>query len=499
MVLAVAYAEHTEPLVMSGVASVEARVHLAQRYLALDAAERRDRLVGAPPLPTPLYPDARPFARDARAALAVDPAAALTLAEAWVVAALRGPAARYEAALAAKPVVLRGEANPVPLRAVVAASMCERNGARREALMTAAEALFDETREPARAVVHAMRDALAALDPALRDATLPQVPDVDGVLAVTEDLWRELDLRVRRTMELDPARLHWSDRLHTLQGPSVAAQVPPATWSALAVRWWERVGLEPAARGVRDALGASSPRATGVHALITEPGARALLGGQPSPTAWDAAAVLGAGSVLAGSVIARGTWSAHRRGVDRASDGALHALGRRLLHDRTFLRRSAQVDAAPRERVTVEALHAEVARVRLDAVLGRFTRAAVERAPELNARFVAALNGAWGVAPALSWAVHLAADAFATGASLGTHWGRRALGSGIEVALREQLRARFDEDWHRNPRTGEWLRGELDAMRVLGAKSWLEGVGADVSPAALAKRLAEDFEDARRP
>ena len=480
-------------------ASIEARTHAAAQLLALDAAARRDHLVGAAPQEYPRPPDARTFAEDARAALALDPAAAALLAEAWLTASTRHALARREAALAARPLALRGEARPLPARGALSAALSERNGARREAILVALDDRMRDERERAREAVEAIRAAVDALDPALRDALLPH-EDADAVLAATDDLWRELDARALRWLELDPSRVRWGDRLHALHGPSVPAQVPPATWSALAVDWWERVGLDLALRGVRDALDASSREAAGVHAIVTEPGARATLAGRTSPSAWGAAEVLGAGSVAVGAVLARGLWAAHRRGVDRVSDGALHALGRRLLHDRSFLRRAAMVDAAARERVMLEALHAELARVRLDAALGRFVRDALDRAPELGARFVAQVTRAWGVAPSPGWAVHLAADALASGGALGAMWGRRAAGSSVEVALRERLRARFDEDWHRNPHVGEWLRGALDALRGLGWRGWLEaeGVDARAGGAALAKRLAEDFDEARR-
>lgn len=483
---------------MSGPVSMEARAHAAAYLLALDALERRDHLLGEVAQEYPRLPDARTFAADARSAMRFDPAAAALLAEAWLVASMRRPSARYEAALAAKPLALRGEARPIALRAAVSAAVTERNGARREAVLAATDARLRDARDAARDAVDALRDATGALDPALRDALLPNDAEADATLSATEDLWRELDLRATRALELDPARLRWGDRLHALLAPSVATQVPPATWSALSVGWWERVGLDGALRGVRDALSASSREGTGVHVIVTEPGARATLAGRPSPSGWDAGEVFGAGAVAAGSVLARGISPAHRRGVDRVADGALHALGRRLLHDRAFLHRAAQLDAAPRERVMLEALHAEVARVRLDAVLARYTRLALDRAPELGVRFVDDVTRAWGVAPSPGWAVHFAADALASGAPFGGAWGRRAVGSRVEAALRARLRERFDEDWHRNPRSGEWLRGAMDAIRSLGWEAWREAEGIEASADALARRLAEDFAAARR-
>lgn len=371
---------------MKSVASLEARVHAAARLLALDALATRDALVGAAPQPSPPWPDASTFAADARAITELDPAAGALLAEAWLVSATRRASVRYAKSLAAKPLAMRGEREPIALRGTVSAAMTERNAARREAVTVAADARALETRDAAREMVESLRRGADALPAELLDTVLPD-EDPSAVLAATEDLWRELDARTVKAREIDPARVRWSDRLYSLVGPAVLAQVPPATWSALSVDWWARVGEEGACAGVRDAMGASSRDARGVHALVTDPGARAVLAGRAAPSAWGAAEVMGAGSVAAGSVVARGLWVAHRRGIDRVSDGALHALGRRLLHDREFLHRAAQVDRGAREAVMLDALHAELARVRWDAALGRFVRDALRRAPELGARY----------------------------------------------------------------------------------------------------------------
>ena len=473
------------------VVSIEARVFTAARVLSLLSDSRRAQIAERAEGPKPPLPDARGFALDASAVLPLDPAAAALVAEAWVESALRLPRARHEQARVKHPVVLREETHPLALQGIRSVVGSERSAPRREALLGAYTARLADIAAASRAVVDSLRGAMDALPAALRDVHAPSVDDVDALLAATDDLWRELDQRVLRALELDPGRLTWGDRLRSFAGPSLVREVPPATWSALALVWWSRVGLEAALRGVRDHLGASSPQGAGVYAVVDAAEGRAWLLGRPSPTAWDAAEVLGAGSVCAGAVAARGLWAAHRRGVDRFADGVLHALGRRLSHERSFLRRSAQLDGLARERVRVEALHAEVARLRFDAVMARFTRDALARAPQLGARFAEAITRAWGIAPPPTWAPHLVTAAMDAGGPWGGRWGERALGARGEAVLRERLRARFDEDWHRNPHAGEWLRASLDALRVEGVAGWKGDPGMTV--AAQVMRLTEDY------
>jgi hypothetical protein len=381
------------------------RVFIAARTLSLLHDTRRAQIVGRPEGPKPPLPDTRGFALDAAAVLPLDAAAAALCAEGWICAALRLPRARLEQARAKHPVVFREESQPLALQGIRSVVGSERNAPRREAVLAAYTARLGDVARSSRAVVDALRGAFDALPAVLREVHAPAADDVDALLGATDDLWRELDLRVLRGLELDPGRLTWGDRLRSFAGPSLLREVPPATWSALSLGWWSRVGLEAALRGVGDHLGASSSQGEGVYALVDAAEGRALLLGRPAPSAWDAAEVLGAGSVCAGAMAARGLWSAHRRGVDRFADGVLHALGRRLAHEKTFLQRAAQLDGLARERVRVESLHA---------------------------------------------------------------------------VLRERLRARYDEDWHRNPHAGEWLRATLDGLRVEGLRG--EAVGACAGP-----------------
>ncbi|MEZ4392222.1 MAG: hypothetical protein R3A48_14095 [Polyangiales bacterium] len=476
--------------------AMKAKVDAAARYLSMDLEARRAKLLELDPGPVPPRPDASGFARDAAAALALDPASALLLAEAWVCAGLRAPRARYDLAREAAPIRLQEEREPIALQSVRSIVQTERNLPRREAILAAYADSLVTLQRPARAVVDATRGAFEALDPALRDALAPPVDDAREFLTATDELWRELDRRVLRAAELDPTSLRWSDRARSLVGASFVREVPPATWAALGTDWWGRVGLGDALRGVRDALGASSPHGRGVYTLVDPEAGGATLVGHPAPSAWDAAEVIGAGSLAASVARARGAWASHRRGVDRVTDAAFHALGRRLSHERSFLQRVARLDSETRVRVQVEALHAELARLRWDAAMARFFREALERAPAISARFFEAVTSALGASPPMSWAAHLVADAMEPGAPWGSRWGQRVEGARVEVTLRDTLRNQFNEDWHRNPRAGEWLAVAIDRMRATGAASWVERP-EDLCPEAQARRLAEDYAAAR--
>lgn len=478
-------------------AHAHAVVDAAAKFLSMHCDSELARVLRAELPPRPPRPDARGFAAASRDALALDPSSALLLAEAWMRARLREHLARYHAARARRPVVLKEEREPIALQSIRSIVQTEDHAPRREALLAAYADGLHSLQRDARAVVDEMRDAFGALEGSVQNALCPPSRDARAVLAATNDLWRELDERVLRSQGIDRATLRWGERVRSLVGPSVVREIPPATWADLGTRWWERVGLGDALRRVHGALGASSRQAEGVFTFVDPERGVATLAGRPAPSAWDAAEVMGAASRCASTGNARGLWSSHRRGVDRGTDFALHALGRHLLHDRGFLQKVVRLDGATRERVQVEALHGALARIRWDAVMGGFVRDALARTPGLSAGFVESVTAALGAAPPTLWAAHLTAESLEHGGPWGSRWGQRAVGARAEVGLREALRVQFDEDWHRNPRAGEWLVVTMSAMRSRGATAWTER-GELLEPAALGARLAEDYIAARR-
>jgi hypothetical protein len=479
--------------------SLEALEITAVQALAVDADEARTRATGAaPPEHPPRFPDVSSVGERANATREVDPWRAALLAETHLTASRRRAWRALLAEVDRCPVVLRTDDTSLALDAVEAATLVEPNPARREAVQLASTAEAAALRDEARAVIDAVRTSLGALDPSLVTALGLADGGHGDIVDATEDLYRELDAWVCRGLLIDRARLTWADRLRTLQGPATLAAIPSATWASLGARAFERVGLDAALRGVVDDLRPAAPGARGVFARVTAPGERALVAGRASLSAWGAADVMGALSVATLSVTARGPFAGVRRGCDRAVDGVAHALGRRLLGERRFLQREAGVDAAPRERVMLEAAHGEILRVRFDAARSRFAAHVLAKGPEAAARFHDELMRAWGAAPPPAWAPWTAAWMCEAGGFWGAPAAARTLGARVEPLVVDAMRARYDEDWFRNPKASQGLAEVFEAMRAVGVRAWCDARGGAVDAARTAARLAEVARDARR-
>lgn len=479
--------------------SLEALELTAVQALAVDADETRVRATdAAPPEHPPRFPDVSLVGERANDTRPVDPWRAALLAETHLVAARRRAWRALQADAARNPVTLRTDDTSLALDAVEAATIAESNPARREAVQLESTREATALRGESRAVIDAVRDALGSLDPALVAALGLADAGHGDLLDATEDLYRELDAWVCRTQLIDRARLTWGDRLRTLQGPATLAAIPSATWASLGARPFERVGLDAALRGVVDELRPAGPQARGVFAMVTAPGERALVAGRASLTAWGAADVMGALSVATLSVTARGPFAGVRRGCDRAVDGVAHALGRRLLGERRFLQREAGVDAAPRERVMLEAAHGELLRVRFDAARARFAAHVLAKGPEAAARFHDELMRAWGAAPPPAWAPWAAAWMCEAGGFWGGRAAARTLGARVEPLVVDAMRAQYDEDWFRNPKASHGLAAVFEEMRAVGVGPWCEARGGAVDAARTAARIGEVAREARR-
>lgn len=450
--------------------TLEAREHLALRALSRDADAVRARVLDEPEAPAPT-PDTDALAADVARAWALDPALGALLADAYLAGRVRRARLRYETSLRRDPVVLRGETRAFTLDTGLSAMVIDGVAARRDALAAALDDAALSRREAARDAVEALRDGCARVGDAAVEA-LGVAPVDDAVLRATDDLFREVDRAVCRGLSLDAGALRWGDRVRSLAGLEVLRAVPSATWSELGARWWVRLGLGHALRGVRGALRPPTGDAVGVFAAVTEPGERAVVFGRPWRAVWGAFDVLGAVSLAAGSTLAAAPTASRRRGLDRSADGALRALGRRMLLSRTFLAREAGVDGASRERVMLEALHAELARVRLDAVLSRFAWDALHRASDLGARFVDGVTRALGASPSPAWGAHVCVRSFDLGGAWGARWGAAHRGSVEAARVSLWLREQFDEDWHRNPRAGVGLTVALSTLRDGAAGPW---------------------------
>jgi hypothetical protein len=418
------------------------------------------------------WPDAAALTRVARELAEVDRGRAALVGEAAIWMALRAPWARYRAAMAAKgaAVRLRADDVEVPWAALPGAVACEPSRARRELLWAAGDGVAIDLRDEARDVVAALRDATAALGGGLCDALgMGDVDDDAGaVLDATDDAFGELDAWAARQAELDPARLTWPDRLHLGVCPALLRELPPASLGTLGTGWLAGVGLEAAQRAIVDGRRPASDHAEGVEAWVTDPGRRAIVLGRPRLLGYDAGEVLGALTVCVAGVVGGGLSPGQKRGAHRVLDGAAHALGRGLLVEPAFLQRHGGLSGAARERALRAALHAELARVRWDAAMARFTAAAMRREPGMAERFVAEVTRALGAAPSPAWAVHLVARAMEPGGAWPGRSAGRVAGLWCAIATRQRLRERCDEDWFRNPRAGALLRGAWDELRAVG-------------------------------
>jgi len=471
--------------------SLEARELAAAGRLAYDADVQRVRLSELVPGDGPNPCDHRGFAADAAAMEALDPPRATLLAEAFVVGSVAPTQRAYLQARAGVVLRLRPEAPGRAFDTHEAAVMVDPETTRRAAWVVVADAALAGLRRPATAAVEALREALAPLDVSLQARLGFGGFDPRPVLAATDDLLHELDPYIARTRGLDLGRGQWSERLASLAGLTILRALPPATWAELGTGWAARVGLDEALRAVGNGLRPARAEATGVAAVVREAGGRCDLLGRPSQSGMGAQDTLGACGVALGAVLGRGLSPGQRRGLDRASDGLWHALVRRLTLDAGWLTREAEVDAVTRQKVMLEALHAEVLRVRRDAVMATFVADTVARADNLGTRFREGMTAAWGAAPEPGWAVHVAARAMEPAGWWGDRPAARVRGALAEATALGWLRMRFNEDWWRNPRAGDGVRSLGVAWNALGVDGWMAAEGADDAVGALRARFEE--------
>lgn len=473
--------------------SLEAREELAARALEQHAAVVRAELHDVT-LPDFVSVDTSGFGALSAARRATEPARATLLAEAALHGRLRLPRKAYFQALLKHPATVREAGTVTPLLSVASAVTTDPIEVRREAIVRAERASLQLTRAAAQRVVEAIRGAREDLGADPLDALgIPDAPLAEA-LAASEDVWSELDRWTLRAHEIDRTRLTWADRLRSLVAEEIPRQCPPAMWTTAAFGWIDRVGMQRSLARLGSALGASSRQAWGVFPLRTEVSSRAVLEGRPSPAGGSALDVSGSACELLASVGSRAESPGPRLGIDRALAGVLHVLGRRLWLDRRFVARCAAVDPGATESFLLTALHAEAYRVRRDAVNAALVREAITPREGMTQRFLEAQHRAYGVSSDAVVAVHTAARAFEPD----TQWNTRAHGALVEPYVLDALRARYDEDWFRNPKAGEGIVGMIDEMRLIGVKGWCEARGISPSPERLTRRLADAMADARK-
>ncbi len=457
-------------------------------------------------------------------ARAEDTALGVLVAEAWVGPRMRRAQAALEMAWAREPIALAGEA-PVPVDAIENAVTFERNGARRSALWDLACVRAQDHFRPTKQVVEALREragelGCAAPSDLLRALGLSATDGVgvgvgvgvgDGVanlvLDRTEAAYEELDGWALREVELnerviDARRkvLSFDDRLRSLAQPRASAHIALGDRVAASARWLERAGLDGAMRAVVDRVEASSTQSSGVKVRVELEGERVLLQGSEPPSVHGTARIAAAVAEAAFAAMAQLGPARERAGRDRLHRVVWWQLGERLLWAPAFVERELGVDPAHAATVTRAAMHGSLQALRRSAAEAPFVREALEAKNELVVRLRDRTTRALGSAMTPSWTVHVAAAALERRAEA------HCFASLVEAVLYERLRDRLDEDWFRNPRSGEVLRAESALMRTGGALPWLiertaakdEREAIERGAIALSARVSEAFARATR-
>lgn len=486
--------------------STEALEDLASRVRSHTLVRIRARLHDEPP-PKGRGPDPAPLAGRHANVCARDAALGTWLAESVRLATLDAPSERYAQAWRANPVFLRGE-EPIDVRGLACALASEASSRRRAALMQAADDKSLDHAAEARAVVDAFRTVGDVLALNSRDALVEALGWINpasvaqgahAVLDATDDVFRETDDWVRGRLALPRSgELSWTDRLRTVAQVRATELVPLADRVGIASRWLARCGLELALGNVRDVTHPAATMATGVWAHADEPGTRATLFGTPARTVHGVVSFVAATCEATLANTARAPRPAQRAGVDRVHDAVARVLGRRLFLERSFLTREAGIDRGALEPVALELLHAELYASRLEAARGLFALDVIARSSELATRFRTHIVRAVGTAPSPAWAVHECA-AWAL-----TRPGAQAIALALEPRVHASLRDRYDEDWFRNPRAGEWLTDRFAAMRDAGTLVAFarDAPGEDTEPLAVltaaagATRMRDVFRNA---
>jgi hypothetical protein len=265
-------------------------------------------------------------------------------------------------------------------------------------------------------------------------------------------------------------------------------------------RWFSRVGLDGAMRAVVDRVEASSTQSGGVKVRVELEGERVLLLGSEPPSVHGTARIAAAVAEAAFAAMAQLGPARERAGRDRLHRAVWWQLGERLLWAPAFVERELGVDPAHAATVNRAAMHGSLQALRRSAAEAPFVREALEAKNELVVRLRDRTTRALGSVMTPSWTVHIAAAALERRAEA------HCFASLVEAVLYERLRDRLDEDWFRNPRSGEVLRAESALMRTGGALPWLiERTGAkdereaiERGANALGARVSEAFARATR-
>ncbi|MDP3273933.1 MAG: hypothetical protein Q8Q09_01980 [Deltaproteobacteria bacterium] len=377
------------------------------------------------------------------------------------------------------PLALRGE-SPLREHSHESVLVCERELGRRKAVSALVNARAKDLFSLARHALTSLRSAHEPLG--LRDVSqllgalglASDEPLSEGALAATEGLWQELDpwaLResevIEHSREYAAKSITWTDRMRSLAQLRASDAVPLGDRAASCIRWVAQVGLGSTLARIAERTERASVDATGCTITCENPGERVTVRGETAPTV-DGALSLGEafGQALALAHAPSAGPESLRWGADRVHTLVFAALVRRLWTSPSFVTRACGVDASQASRVGLAALHAELLRVRRRAVDAQLVRGSLVGERAGIEQWQQRTQRALGAAPDPAWAVHVAAHALDARAEAHT------LATMIEPLVFEKLRARYDEDFFRNPRAGEGLAVLLDAMRTQGALAW---------------------------
>lgn len=415
-----------------------------------------------------------------------------------------------------------GNAPSTPPLLLEAELRAERGAVRRHALTERVERAEDEARKVAVAVVESLRGAADALPkrpspPAREEAKppprassteTPEVPwegflsalgwaSVDPsrtalrVLEITEDPYRELRAsRMQAILERRSARLPRSEHAALLRCDRADALIPLPDRSGIASRWCERIGLPlPSLSGGIPAPRITGPteRATGPLVLLTgDLEERARLLGGPSPDAHGVLELL----AVVGELLTlpkereRGRIPgpiALAAGSTRLHGPVLATLARRLSLSSTFVCREASVDRSAAADVLREFLFVELDRLRALSFWTLSLTHALDRTAGLG-EVIAELHARARMSPLPpSIAPHRVAEAFQGRAPA------QLEAAVLCTVLEADLERVHDEDWFRNPRTGRFLEGHIEALRATGASA------LSFDPSSLVPRAIDPF------
>lgn len=373
------------------------------------------------------------------------------------------------------------EGNPRAIGALLDEALVHPDPRRAALLLGAALAPWDADRAR-RADAAAQADELAARVRARGPRAPDDAPEdlatrASRWLDATDDAMREAIARAARARETREIRTVL-DALRALRAPSLDPRVPPcergrriaAPLGALGLSELlaERARLEPAMVAA----------IAGARAIALDPPRRALVlpPGIELGIASELEVVRASGEALASLLVAPALPVEFRRATPASCGRALGELLAGLFCESVFLRRArglagAELDAFRWAAVAIQLGRARVLAARVVAArLG--DRERLEGGAELLARALAARDPTMPAALADPVSLEPEGDAAAARAA----WAAPA----IALALRE----RFDEDWFRNPRSAEVIRGACARGGALSVENWGEELGADVHDAA---------------